>query len=279
MVKRSSPYISVIVPLYNKEVIIERTIKSVLTQSYLDFELIVVDDGSTDRSLAIVEGIQDDRIKIIKQKNGGPGSARNTGVAHSKGDWIVFLDADDELLPGAIETFEKLTKRHPEADIIDCGRIIRSGCHDAIVLNSEDGLISNNFRAWFYYQIAPGAGATVYRKSVVSEFPYPVYIRRYEDAEFLFRILRKAKVYSARDIVEVHNNVYAEASSVRRNISDDFMGHLYMKGIRFWERMCMYRMYLMERDNYPDDVRRLYPTWRYRYDLLLIYKLLNKFGR
>lgn len=273
------PLISVIIPLYNKEAIIEQTVKSVLSQSFKDFELIIVDDGSTDGSYGIVENIHDSRLRLIQQENGGPSKARNTGVEHASGEWIVFLDADDELLPGAIETFEKLTKLHSEADIIDCGRIIRTGSHDNIVLDSENGLIDNNFRAWFFYQIAPGAGATVYRKRVVSECPYPVHIRRYEDAEFLFRILRKAKVYSARDIVEVHNNDYAEASSVRRNITDDFLGHLYMKGLRFWERMCMYRIYLMERENYPDDVRRLYPTWRYRYDWLLIYKLLNKFGR
>lgn len=89
--------ISVVIPLYNKEPIIKKTLNSVLSQDYSDFEVVVVDDGSTDNSVAIVESIAGPRIRLIKQENGGPSKARNTGVKNAKGDWIVFLDADDEL--------------------------------------------------------------------------------------------------------------------------------------------------------------------------------------
>lgn len=271
--------ITVVIPLYNKESSIERSVQSVLSQSFKNFELIIVDDGSTDGSAAVVERFNDERIRLIHQENGGPSKARNTGVEHACGEWIVFLDADDELLPGALETFERHTNEHLVANLIDCGRIIRTGNHDIRILDKEDGIIEDNFKAWFYNKIAPGCGSTIYKRELVKKYPYPEHIRRYEDAEFLFRILKESKVYSAKDVVEVHNNDYAAASKVRRNITDDFIGHLYMKGLGFWERMCMYRIYLMERENYPDDVRRLYPTWRYRYDLLLIYKLLLKFGQ
>ena len=94
------PYISVIVPLYNKEDSIESTINSVLNQSYNNCELIIVNDGSSDRSVEIVRGINDNRIVLIEQNNGGPSKARNTGVTNSHGSWILFLDADDELMPG-----------------------------------------------------------------------------------------------------------------------------------------------------------------------------------
>ena len=97
--------ISVIIPLYNKEPIIERSLQSVLSQDYDDFEVVVVNDGSTDRSADIVRSINDPRIRLIEQENGGPSKARNTGTKNAKGEWILFLDADDELLPGAMRMF------------------------------------------------------------------------------------------------------------------------------------------------------------------------------
>ena len=82
------PEISVIIPLYNKENIINQCVDSILSQSFENFELIIVNDGSTDNSLEIVKSIHDDRIRIIEQKNGGPSKARNTGVKKANGDWI-----------------------------------------------------------------------------------------------------------------------------------------------------------------------------------------------
>ena len=87
--------ISVVIPLYNKETSIAQSLKSVLSQEYDDFEVVIVDDGSTDGSVGVVGAINDSRIRLIKQKNGGPSKARNTGVKNAKGEWILFLDADD----------------------------------------------------------------------------------------------------------------------------------------------------------------------------------------
>ncbi|AZQ58486.1 glycosyltransferase family 2 protein [Maribacter sp. MJ134] len=87
--------ISVLIPLYNKEHSIVKTIHSVLIQTYMDFELLIIDDGSTDNSLKVVENIKDGRIRIIAQENGGVSSARNTGIKNATYEWIAFLDADD----------------------------------------------------------------------------------------------------------------------------------------------------------------------------------------
>lgn len=89
--------ISVIVPLYNKEKHICSTITSILNQSYNDFELIIVDDGSSDKSVEIVSKIEDPRVILVRKKNGGPASARNLGVKKASGKWIYFLDADDRI--------------------------------------------------------------------------------------------------------------------------------------------------------------------------------------
>ena len=110
--------ISVVIPLYNKESSIAQSLKSVLSQEHDDFEVVIVDDGSTDGSVGVVEAIHDSRIRLIRQENGGPSKARNTGVKNAKGEWILFLDADDELEPGALEYFAKNINKHFDTSFI-----------------------------------------------------------------------------------------------------------------------------------------------------------------
>src|SRR5690606_19840867 len=86
---------SVVIPLYNKELSIRNTIQSVLDQTCQDFEIVVVNDGSTDNSAAVVEAIEDDRIRLIHQKNQGVSAARNRGIEEARCEWIAFLDGDD----------------------------------------------------------------------------------------------------------------------------------------------------------------------------------------
>ena len=86
---------SVVIPLYNKEDSISKTINSVLAQSYENYELLIVNDGSKDRSLDVVKSYVDPRIRIIDKSNGGVSSARNKGIEQSKNEWIAFLDGDD----------------------------------------------------------------------------------------------------------------------------------------------------------------------------------------
>ena len=103
---------SVIVPLYNKEQYIERTLQSILSQTYADYELIVVDDGSTDQSLNIAQqtiGQENPSRRIVRQPNSGVAAARNNGAAQSKGEYICFLDSDDWWEPTFLEEIDHLT--------------------------------------------------------------------------------------------------------------------------------------------------------------------------
>lgn len=107
---------SIVIPLYNKEHTILRTLYSVLTQTYSEFEVIVVDDGSSDNSVALVEKqINDERLRIISQENQGVSVARNRGVAEAKYPHVAFLDADDEWLPTYLEKVKEAINAFPDA--------------------------------------------------------------------------------------------------------------------------------------------------------------------
>jgi glycosyltransferase involved in cell wall biosynthesis len=108
---------SVIIPLYNKEHSIASTVRSVLDQTYRDFELIIVNDGSTDNSRDVVRSIIDKRIIIADKPNGGVSSARNRGIELSHNQYIVFLDADDFWFPFCLEEFSCLISEFNEAQV------------------------------------------------------------------------------------------------------------------------------------------------------------------
>ena len=98
----TDPLVSIIIPLYNKENSISSTLHAVLAQSYKNLEIIVIDDGSTDKSARLISEFKDARLNYHYQKNQGVSAARNNGVKKSHGDLIFFLDADDYIIPDCI---------------------------------------------------------------------------------------------------------------------------------------------------------------------------------
>lgn len=111
------PAVSVVMPLYNKEREVGRAVASVLAQTVEDFELVVVNDGSTDGSLAVVLAVADPRIRLVEQENAGVSAARNRGVAAARADVIAFLDADDEWKPEFLETIVRLRSLFPSCEV------------------------------------------------------------------------------------------------------------------------------------------------------------------
>lgn len=121
-----SPKISVIVPVYNVEKYLPRCIDSILAQTFTDFELLLIDDGSTDNSGEICDEYakNDRRIRVFHKENGGVSSARNTGLINAKGEWVCFVDSDDDICINYLEVYVSLLK-HKEADfyIVGCNII------------------------------------------------------------------------------------------------------------------------------------------------------------
>lgn len=110
--------VSVIIPAYNVAPYIREAIASALSQTLTDFELVVVDDGSTDRTAEIVRAVDDPRIRLVQQTNQGSGAARNRGLAETTAPYVSFLDGDDLWLPGKLEAQAEWLDRHPETDLV-----------------------------------------------------------------------------------------------------------------------------------------------------------------
>lgn len=126
---------SVVMPVYNAQDSLNKSIGSLINQSYKEWELIAVDDGSTDESLKILKELanKDNRIKVYTKQNGGPGSARNFGIKHCNGDYIAFLDSDDYFEKDYFEIVNLKINSQKNVDIVFIGRI----------LEKENGKITN----------------------------------------------------------------------------------------------------------------------------------------
>jgi len=110
-----SPLISIVLPTYNRGYTLSNALKSVIEQTYPHWELIVVDDGSTDDTKQVVASFNDSRIKYVYQENARQSAARNTGLTRASGDWICYLDSDDVFLPNYLEVMMQDLKDHPHA--------------------------------------------------------------------------------------------------------------------------------------------------------------------
>lgn len=144
--------ISVVIPLYNKEKQIAYTLQSVFEQTFQDFEIVVVDDGSTDNSVEEVEKFDDSRIWLIHQTNAGVSAARNRGIEEARGELIAFLDADDEWMPEYLATQYGLYQKYPECSVFACNYEFRdsegkvtSTIIRKLPFEGEDGILSNYF--------------------------------------------------------------------------------------------------------------------------------------
>ena len=145
--------VSVIIPAYNSEKTLRETISSVLNQTFSNFELIVIDGGSTDSTLGIISSIHDFRLRVFSYSNLGISASRNCGIAHSNGEFIAFLDHDDLWTPDKLELQLRALRENPQAavayswiDVIDeSNQFIRSGIRVSVTDNARTKLLVNNF--------------------------------------------------------------------------------------------------------------------------------------
>lgn len=205
--------ISVVIPLYNKEQSIASTLQTVLNQTYQDFEIVIVDDGSTDHSVEEVTKVLNPRIRLIHQENAGVSAARNRGIEEAKGEYIAFLDADDEWKSDYLKTQYELTQKYPECSVFACNyefkdsqgkvtpTIIRK-----IPFKGEDGILSN------YFEVAScshppicSISIMVKKNAIQSIGGFPIGIKSGEDLLTWARLAVNGKIAYAKQAYAVFN--------------------------------------------------------------------------
>jgi len=122
-IQYKKPFFSVVMPVYNKGPHIQRSISSVLKQTYMNYELILINDASTDNSLQEIQKFTDERIRMFNRSEPGPGgyAARNLGIEKANGEWVAFLDADDEWYPHHLEKMHAHAQKYPDVYFMGCG--------------------------------------------------------------------------------------------------------------------------------------------------------------
>ncbi len=171
--------LSVIVPVYQNSGSVERCVKSIISSDYSDLELLLVDDGSTDGSSAICDRLAetDNRIKVIHRTNGGLSAARNTGINAACGNYITFIDSDDEIIPSTLSDNMDYIIRHPETDLIEYPVIVHYGSRRQYRIQLQSRTVSgdNVFQDWISTEGNTHSYAwnKIYRKELFDGIRFP----------------------------------------------------------------------------------------------------------
>lgn len=205
--------ISVVIPLYNKATSISSTLECVLNQTFTDWEVVVVDDGSTDDSANIVRSMGDSRIRLIRQPNAGVSAARNRGAIEAEGEFIAFLDADDEWDKNYLSTQYELTQKYPDCDVFainyefqDINGIKTSTIINKLPFNDADGVLSNYFEVSSCSHPPLWTSAVMVRKSAFQNIEgFPVGIKSGEDLLTWARLACRFKIAYCKTPLAVFN--------------------------------------------------------------------------
>ncbi|WP_281847507.1 glycosyltransferase family 2 protein [Olleya namhaensis] len=211
----NTPLITVLLPVYNVEKYIEEAIQSVLDQTFEDFEILVIDDCSTDNTLEIVETINDDRIKIIKKEaNKGLIDSLNLGFSLAKGKYIARMDGDDV---NELTRFEKqFNVLESNPDLIACGSWIKYfGGHESIIKHCEkhDAIV-----AQMLVKCPMSLGCCMLRTSAVIKFSFNIAKIHVEDYDFWSRIAWEGKLYNVQEVLYHYRSHESQISSLFKDI-------------------------------------------------------------
>ncbi|MCL6557363.1 MAG: glycosyltransferase [Firmicutes bacterium] len=219
------PTVSVIIPTYNRAHLIGRAIRSVLEQTYQDFEIIVVDDGSSDNTEEVVKSFNDPRIRYIRhEQNRGGSAARNTGIRAARGEYIAFLDSDDEWLPEKLERqVQTLINLDEATGLIYTG--LRFVGHNGAIIREQQPrfkgyLLENLLRR----NVIGTTSSVMVRRSCIQRVGlFDEVLPSRQDLDLWVRIAKEFKIDCVPEVLTVH---YVHEQRITANLEAKIKGHV-----------------------------------------------------
>ncbi len=216
----NKPQFSIVIPNYNYAALLRRAVTSACNQKHNSFEVIVVDDGSTDESSIVLDDlllVYPGTLKVVYQPNAGAGAARNNGVKHSCGEYLVFLDADDELLDGALELFDSALES-TEADVVVATNITRfvDGSEKAGKKSRISSDPDQRFSEFLDKKIRCANGAMALHRKVFQTCQFSENLRQAEDLPLFAHAMA---LFDCAAIADPTVRVYKHSGSRRHDVS------------------------------------------------------------
>ncbi len=238
---------SVVIPTHNYAHLLPFALESVLAQEGDDYEIIVIDDGSTDNTQAVVARYTatDKPVRYTRQENAGPAAARNRGQCEARGDYVLFLDADDRLLPGALKCFDQAISQHP-VEFICGGHISVKPDGKTKVHNREpfSECQEDNFIGFLRKRFGSIVhGAVIIKREVFQDLEYPDTLSNNEDLVLFAQILARHKVASFPEpVVEIFSHTDSLRHDVgRRMQTADKVVDLLFDPVKIPQPLILYR--------------------------------------
>ncbi|MDY8138554.1 glycosyltransferase [Aquimarina sp. 2201CG5-10] len=219
------PYFSVVIPLFNKEHNIANTLHSVINQSFIDYEIIIINDGSTDNSEHIVSQFTDPRIKYFYQTNQGAAVARNKGINTAQGNYIALLDADDHWFPNHLEEFKKSIDQYPDHFIFCNNYSIKVTSknniptHFSYLPKGNIVIIDNYFKSSLFNSIASSTTICIHNSVFKKGYNFDQQIASGQDTDLWIRLGLEYKFIFNKNVTAIYNR-YIDNSLSKTNNSD-----------------------------------------------------------
>lgn len=277
-----NPKISVIVPVYNVEKYLTRCIDSILTQTFTDYELLLIDDGSSDNSGKICDEYakNDKRIRVFHKTNGGVSSARNTGIQEAKGDWLIFMDADDYFLDNAFPFIFNSISKYSDYYVLVAGfRVIyENGLEISRVKYKHDRILLSPLRSLWYRDFYSRPGNTIIRKDAFDTIgKYDEHLSYNEDLEFSIRLLSYYKPVILTKEIMAYVKTSGSASTFSHSYEKDFVSRIpYCSLNSIWEKLLTYSIFQFykkknKESKYVNGLRKSYSVL---FNMVYIYHLI-----